>query len=182
MSRRIPRGVIDFTSIDSIYVKKLRTVTLQVKPILYNAYTIRTVGGPVDVESLLKSIFEQYDADQEHMVILILNPAHDVSGFKLIASGTEKSVEASRKVIFRHALLLGASAIIMAHNHPDGDLRASEQDIRMTRFVLEASRYLNVEVLDHLIVGPGPNYTCASLKEQAPHLFDLQPLEDDGET
>jgi DNA repair protein RadC len=181
MGRRIHWGVLDFTHTDTIYVRKLKTttLTLHVKPIVYNAYTIRTIGGPVEIESLLRSIFEQYDADQEHLVMLILSVSHDVTGFKLVASGTENSVEGSRKVIFRHALLLGASAIILAHNHPNGPLRPSESDIKMTRYLLEASRYLSISVLDHFIVGPGPNFTCASMKEQLPNLFDVKPLEED---
>ena len=181
MARRIHKGVLDFTHVDTVYVRKFRTMTFHLKPVVQNAYEIRTLGGTVEVESLLRSIFEQYDTDQEHLVMLILNSSRDVTGFKLVASGTENSVEGSRKVIFRHALLLGASAIILAHNHPNGQLKASPSDVKMTRFLLDASRYVNIEVLDHFIVGPEPNFTCSSMKEQMPDLFDVEPLDENGE-
>lgn len=181
MGRRIHPGVIDFTHTATIYRAKVKTFTLKVKEYVWAAYELRTFGGPVEVEGLLKSIFEQYEEDREHMVMIILSPAREVMGYKLLASGSEDRVDVSRKIIFRHALLLGASAIILAHNHPAGDLRPSPHDLRLTQLVVESSKLIDIELVDHFIVGPPPNRTCASIRDQAPEIFPAPPVDRNGD-
>jgi DNA repair protein RadC len=179
MGRRIHPGVIDFTHTPTVYRAKIKTFMLKVKQEVYGTYLLRTFGGEVNVESLLRAILEQYDEDREHMVMLILSPAREVMGYKRLASGSEDRVETSRKIIFRHALMLGASAIILAHNHPNGDLRPSSYDLHLTQLVVEGSKLIEIELMDHFIVGPPPNCTCASIREQAPEIFPAQPIDRD---
>jgi DNA repair protein RadC len=57
--------------------------------------------------------------------------------------------------VFRAAILDGAGAIILAHNHPSGDPTPSSEDIRITRQLVEAGKILDIEVLDHVVVGRG---------------------------
>jgi DNA repair protein RadC len=100
----------------------------------------------------LKSIYRQLDDDQEHMVMLVLNVSNEVTGFKVIASGTQTSGPADAKIIFRNALMLGATKIVLAHNHPSGNLKPSEADIRFTKKLIEAGKALEIPVVDHFIV------------------------------
>jgi DNA repair protein RadC len=86
-----------------------------------------------------------------------------------LSSGTRTNVMVDQILMFRNALLLGARSIIVAHNHPDGSLAPSAQDLVLTKSLIEAGQILNIEVLDHIIVTP--RGTCASLKEREPHLF-----------
>ncbi|MCU7937147.1 MAG: JAB domain-containing protein [Candidatus Thiodiazotropha sp. (ex Dulcina madagascariensis)] len=105
-----------------------------------------------EVYEILKSIYRQLDDDQEHMIILILNVSNEVVGFKVVASGTQTSGPADIKIIFRNALMLGATKIVLAHNHPSGNLKPSNADINFTEKVIDAGKVMDVPVIDHLIV------------------------------
>jgi len=61
------------------------------------------------------------------------------------------------KLIFKPALERLASGIIVCHNHPSGNMKASEADLRLTKKIVEAGKFLDIAVLDHIIVGHG-NY------------------------
>jgi DNA repair protein RadC len=68
---------------------------------------------------------------------------------------------ADPKVIFKEALDRRASAIVLCHNHPSGQLRPSEEDIRLTRKLVEGGRLIEIAVQDHLIVTSGGYYSFA---------------------
>ena len=65
--------------------------------------------------------------------------------------------------IFRQAIIENAPALVLAHNHPSGDISPSPDDIAVTRAIVEAGKLLDVQVLDHLVIGQGG---FASLKER----------------
>jgi len=127
------------------------------------------VGNPNDVYEILRSIYATLDDDQEHLILLVLNVANNVIGFKLIASGAQDSTLVDAKVIFRNALLLGARNIIIAHNHPSGNLNPSEQDLQVTMMLAASGRLLDLPLLDHIIVTAERGYP--SLAETHPQLF-----------
>jgi len=72
-------------------------------------------------------------------------------------------------VLFRNALLLGASSVILAHNHPSGLLEPSAEDIAMTAAIAQGGALLDIEVLDHLIY-TAHGYT--SIRQVAPQVFE----------
>ena len=74
-----------------------------------------------------------------------------------------------RKLIFRSAIALGARAIIVAHNHPNGSLVPSPHDLTLTKTLVDGGEILDIEVLDHIIISP--KGTCASIKEREPLLW-----------
>lgn len=160
----------DFTNTDTIYSKRLQTIRLKVRRLFVTDLDIEldTVGEPADVFEILRVIFSKLDDDQEHLVLLILNVANEVTGYKLISSGGQDKSLVDPRILFRNALLLGAAKIILAHNHPSGKLKASRNDIAVTKRIVEAGELLNVEVLDHII------YTTKgflSMKAEHPDLF-----------
>ncbi|HEX2568622.1 MAG TPA: JAB domain-containing protein [Polyangia bacterium] len=163
--------VRDFTYQETIYKRRLRTIIIRVEKSIYSTekHSLLTIGRPGEFEVVLRGIFEQFDEDQEHFVMLVLDGAHELLGFKRLASGTQTSVMVDKTLIFRNAILLGGKAIIVAHNHPDGSLTPSPQDVVLTKSLIEAGQILNIEVLDHVIVSP--KGTCASIKEREPHMF-----------
>lgn len=178
MARRIPAGIQDFTFRETIYVCKLRTIRLQIDPkVTAKYYTVKTIGGPVDITAILAPIFAQYDEDQEHVVLLILNPAGTVVGFKLIASGAQDHVYVDRKVLIRAALLLGASGIMVAHNHPAGQPEPSKHDVEFTAELIDSARHLDLDFVDHYIYLP--HGTCVSIRERYPNLFPADPIPED---
>jgi len=82
---------------------------------------------------------------------------------RLIAKGDLNIVYASPREIFKYALQENSSKLILAHNHPSGDLTPSEDDIIFTKRLIEAGKILGLEILDHLIIY---NEDYVSLKEK----------------
>lgn len=90
--------------------------------------------------------------DTEELWALALDPKKALLGRRMIFRGTVDACLVHPRDIFRFACLTNASSLIVAHNHPSGDLYPSEQDILFTRQLIRASRLLEIPVLDHLIL------------------------------
>lgn len=93
---------------------------------------------------------------------MFLNSKNRITGFKTIFSGGQNSAQVDPKIIFRNALLFGAVSIILIHNHPSGDVEPSEDDLEMTHKLKLAGEFLNIKVLDHIIISQSDFYSIAS--------------------
>ena len=87
----------------------------------------------------------------EEFHIVMLNRANDVIASKQISIGGFSGTVADGKVIFKTALERGAQAIILAHNHPSGQLKPSDADKSLTKKLAEFGKYIDLPILDHLI-------------------------------
>src|SRR5690606_4485051 len=128
-------NIINFENIETIYQKRLRTLTVKVREV-YTAVpemNLETVTRPFDLKDVLDTIYSTLDDDQEHLVLLIMNAAHELAGYKVIASGGQDHIHIDPRIVFRNALLLGAAKIMLAHNHPTGKTEPSRSDIEMTK-------------------------------------------------
>ncbi len=108
------------------------------------------ITGSKDAYDLIKS--ELLDISHEQFWILMLNRANRVIKKCLISQGGVAGTVADPKIIFKLALEELASGVILAHNHPSGNLTASQADIDLTKKLKDAGRLLDIQVLDHLIV------------------------------
>lgn len=160
----------DFTKVDTIYRRGLRTVTVKLTTdyVAETHVELQTVSNPDEVFNVLRGIFSGLDDDQEHLVMLVLNVANRVTGFKLISSGGQDSSVGDPKIIFRNALLLGARSIVIAHNHPSGNPKSSAPDRQFTRQIAAGGKLLDIPLLDHLILAGG---AFTSLKQEHEELF-----------
>jgi len=98
---------------------------------------------------------ELVDAEQEHLIVLNLNVRNKVIEKTEVYKGSLNSSFIRIAEIFKQAVRLNAASIILAHNHPSGDPSPSPEDISITKQVCQAGRLLDVQVLDHLILGKG---------------------------
>lgn len=107
-------------------------------------------------------LLEKWDKDSlefvEEFKILILNRQNRVLGIVPISKGGVAGTVADPKLIFAAALKANGSSIILAHNHPSGNLKPSEADIRLTKKLVEAGKFLELPVLDHIILTPFHSY------------------------
>jgi DNA repair protein RadC len=103
-----------------------------------------------DAFDILKT--ELIDIPHEEFWILILNRANKVIRKHQVSQGGVAGTIADPKIIFKLALDALGSSIILAHNHPSGNLTASQADIDLTKKLKEAGKLLEIQVLDHLIV------------------------------
>lgn len=100
---------------------------------------------------------DMMDLPHEEFWVLLLNRANRLIRKHRISEGGVSGTVADPKVIFKSALDHLASGIIVAHNHPSGNRTASQSDIDLTRKLKEAGKFLEIQLLDHLIVC-GPKY------------------------
>ncbi len=89
---------------------------------------------------------------REEFKILLLNRANKVLGLVNISTGGVSGTVSDPKIIFASALKANASGIILAHNHPSGNLKPSEADLNLTNKVKKAGQLLEIAVLDHIIL------------------------------
>ena len=105
-----------------------------------------------------KDSFERFlpyidDMRQEHFLVLYLNQSNHALKVECISNGGTTNVIADPKLIFKNALNLGATAIILGHNHPSGNPRPSEDDRQLTKKMIAAGKLLDISVIDHIIIG-----------------------------
>ncbi|MXV50292.1 DNA repair protein [Pedobacter sp. HMF7647] len=117
-----------------------------------------------------KVFYGMWDQDRlelvEHFYVMLLNRCNRVLGVSLISSGGFSGTIADPKLIFAIALKAGASAMILAHNHPSGNLAPSSQDRALTAKLQHAGSFLDIAVNDHLIICPeGCYYSFADSGE-----------------
>ena len=158
-------NVHDVTPIDHY---ELKTFTVSVRC----EQTPRGVDTPELAASLLSRIYEDLDADREHLALLALSAAHKPVGFKVLSSGTPLQTPALPSKVLCSAMALWADAFILAHNHPSGDIKASHDDLDLTRRMVEAGEVVGIEFLDHLILAPGGRFS--SLHHNHRELWDLR--------
>ena len=105
-----------------------------------------------DAYDILKGFY--YDSMEHHEMffVLLLNRSNKVIGVNKISEGGIAGTVADPKLIFQTALITHASSIILSHNHPSGSTEPSEADIKLTRKINEAGTFLDLPVLDHLIL------------------------------
>jgi DNA repair protein RadC len=121
-----------------------------------------TISSPQDVARLVQ--YEMMGLPQEHLWVLLLNTKNQVTSLQKIYQGTLNSSTVRIAELFKTAIAKNAAAIILVHNHPSGDPAPSAEDIRLTRAVVEAGKLLDIEVLDHIVIGFADQFT--SLKQK----------------
>jgi len=109
-----------------------------------------------DSNSAYKILLDNWDIDtiqlQEEFKVLLLNRANHVLGIYNMSKGGVSGTIVDIKLLLASALKANASSILIAHNHPSGNLKPSEQDKRLTKKIKEGAKLLDVSLLDHLIV------------------------------
>ena len=111
------------------------------------------INSSKDSYELLLSCWSKRTIElQEEFKVLLLNRSHQVLGIYLLSKGGVSGTFVDAKLVFSVALKCNASNIILAHNHPSGNVKPSEMDKKLTKKLKEAGKYLDVVVLDHIIL------------------------------
>lgn len=97
----------------------------------------------------------------EEFKVLFLNRANKVLGVMDVASGGITGCVADPRIILAAAVKANAVNIVMAHNHPSGSIKPSRADEQLTQKIKEAARWMDITVLDHLIITDGEYYSFA---------------------
>ncbi len=93
--------------------------------------------------------------DQERFAVVMLDVNNRLLATKILTIGTATETLIHPREVFRETIRQGATKLIIAHNHPSGNLEPSSEDIYLTEQLLQGSQYLDIPLLDHLILGNG---------------------------
>lgn len=99
------------------------------------------------------------DRKQEHFTAISLNGANEVLNVRIVTIGLVNQSQVHPREVFADALTDRASAIIVAHNHPSGNLTPSMEDIEVTKRIKEAGKILGLKLLDHIIFSTKGSYS-----------------------
>ncbi len=105
-----------------------------------------------------KDAFERFlphidNPRQEHFLVMYLNQSNHALKVECISNGGTTNVIADPKIIFKNALTHNATCIVLGHNHPSGNPRPSEEDRLLTKKIVAAGKLLDINVIDHIIIG-----------------------------
>jgi DNA repair protein RadC len=120
--------------------------------VLQNSDTqIRESADVANVFQDLLELEDTIDKDKEHFYVMHVNARQQIMLVELVAIGILNHAEVHPRETFRRAVREGSYSIIVAHNHPSGDVTPSEADIKTTRSLHEAGQILKIPLLDHII-------------------------------
>ena len=112
-------------------------------------YHGQALCDPRAVAAFLSPLLER---DRENMVVLYLNTKNKLIGLSIQEGTIDRSVIYPREIV-KAALLSGANAVVLAHNHPSGEPEPSPEDRALTEAILSALKTVNIRLLDHVVIG-----------------------------
>jgi DNA repair protein RadC len=113
----------------------------------------RQVKSPTDIVDLL--LLEMSHLDQEHLRTVLLDTKSRVQAISTVYIGSLNASMVRVGEVFKEAVRRNSAALIVSHNHPSGDPTPSPEDILVTREIVSAGKMLDIDVLDHIVIGHG---------------------------
>jgi len=107
------------------------------------------IRGPEDVRLLVRDLEA---ARKEHFVVLLLNARHEVEKRETVSIGSLNASIVHPREVFQPAILHSAASVVLVHNHPSGDPEPSEEDLSITRRLVQVGDLVGIGVLDHVII------------------------------
>lgn len=117
------------------------------------AYGEECFRAPLSIATLMKEVFRLHEMADEYVYMLAFNYKMTLLGVFEISHGTGNASLLDARGVFMRALYVGASQIVLVHNHPSGVVDASTQDICISERMKEAGKLMGIPLSDHIIVG-----------------------------
>ncbi len=151
----------DLIKIEGISTAKACTILSAIE-LVKRALKVKEETLPVvrSVEDVLAQIVYMRDKKREHLMAICLNARHEMIYKKPLFIGTLNASLVHPRDIFSLAIEKNAAYVIIAHNHPSGDARPSEDDLRITKRIKEAGRIIGIDLLDHVIISKNNYYSA----------------------
>jgi len=112
--------------------------------------------NPKNAEKVLRAAmasFDEVEKDKEHFFVLGLDTRNQLKYLDVCSVGTLNYNLVHPREVFRLAIMRGCASIVVAHNHPSGAVEPSEEDLSLTKRLVQAGTLLGIEVMDHVIIG-----------------------------
>jgi len=117
------------------------------------------VASSTDVVEICREFAEKYMNLQEFFGVLCLDSRQQPLGFAVISVGGASSTQVDPKIVFKPVLLSTATAMVVVHNHPSGDPSPSQDDVVLTKRLVDGAKLLGIQLLDHLIVAEQAHFS-----------------------
>ena len=124
---------------------------------------------PADAARFVRSL--TLGEAREHFISIMLDGRHRPIAYQVVSVGTATAALVHPREVFQSAVMVGACALIVAHNHPSGDPSPSSEDREVAKRLAEAGKLLGIRLLDSLVVVDGGGFH--SMRESEPEAFDL---------
>lgn len=116
-------------------------------------FSTQKIYSPSDAQKCLQDMIRKMgQPDREHFCVLMLNAKNIIIGMNIVSIGGLSSAPVHPREVLKPAILANASALILAHNHPSGDLTPSSADKAITQTIVHASSIIGITVHEHLII------------------------------
>lgn len=112
----------------------------------------KMADNPGRVAEIIRAYWKEGELDREHMVCLMLNARNQVVGLNTVSVGTLSASLVHPREVFKPAVMLGAAAVVVVHNHPSGECVPSPEDRETTRRLTRAGQIMGIPLLDHVII------------------------------
>lgn len=130
----------------------MRVYEASLKYKLVRTGPLEVLDSPSKVYDYMNGAFDM-DPTVEWFYVILLNRKNKPLGRVAVTKGTATAALVHPREVFRPAVLTNSSGIIVAHDHPSGDPSPSQADIRVTRQLREASKTLQIDLMDHVVIG-----------------------------
>jgi DNA repair protein RadC len=140
----------------------LAAIQLGVRIVDFSGPKKRVIKSPDDTADLLMNRLSLLD--QEELWVLQLDTRNHLIGESQLYKGSAHTTQVRMAEIFRDAIRLNATAIVVAHNHPSGDPAPSSVDVQLTKQLRETGRLLDIDVVDHIVFGGGRYVSMRALR------------------
>ena len=147
----------------------MKVYEMQVKYKAVKSIKVDTITKPHEVLKYMAGAFDSAPM-QEHFYIILLNNQNEPIARHLCTLGLVNQCPVHSREVFKMAIVESAASIILVHNHPSGSLKPSQEDINVTKQLLEASKIIDIPILDHCIIA---NDNITSIRGLYPGFFNL---------
>lgn len=136
--------------------KKIGIVKLQMVKESSLLYGTKRMSNPQEAAEVVRPIFAY--ADREMVVVMSVDAKMTPLALEIVAVGGTAHCSVDMKDLYKHAIINNAVGIICFHNHPSGVAEFSQEDIHLSRRMVEAGQWLGIKIYDHIVIGEGESY------------------------
>lgn len=156
----VRRNLQNIVELEQNRVSVIRTIAVREKSYWNKG---KCFGCPEDAAEFAKPLFE--NADKEYLVVCCLDGKSQPVSMEVVAIGMVKQCLVGMREVFKNAILSNAVSIIVFHNHLSGDSRPSSSDLDISKKLKKAGELLDIEVLDHIVLGDEEFHSIANTLE-----------------
>jgi DNA repair protein RadC len=113
----------------------------------------RCLSNSVQARPILRKLIEAYgQPDREQFCVLLLNAKNEIIGLNIVSTGCLTSTTVHPREVLKPAIIANSAAMILCHNHPSNDPAPSQEDIAVTKNIVQAAKIMGIQVHEHLII------------------------------